>query len=123
MKSQPEAFAKSALAKLCQGDPERFTCDMLGDAAGAKDAFASEVLDQVADSIGVALCNVLALTHVERIALGGGVSLLGDVLLEPIRRHVADRVFGPYRDRYEIVPCELGESVVLVGALLLAPRG
>jgi glucokinase len=123
VKSQPDAFATSALAQPCQGNPERFACAMLGDAAKGGDAFAVDVIDRVAESISVALCNVLALTHVERIAMGGGVSLLGDVLLDPIRRHVAERVFGPYQDRYEIVPCELGESVVLVGALLLAPTG
>ncbi|MCC6697062.1 MAG: ROK family protein, partial [Candidatus Hydrogenedentes bacterium] len=55
------------------------------------------------------------------IAMGGGVSLMGDVLLKPLRKHVDAIVFGPYRNRYSIVPCALGEDVVLVGALLLAP--
>jgi glucokinase len=72
--------------------------------------------------VGLALANVIALCHPERIAMGGGVSLIGEPLLGPVRRAVDARVFGPFRNRYEIVPCALGESVVLVGALLLAPR-
>lgn len=110
------------LNQLTAGDPQRITCAMLGEAARQGDPIALAELDHVGESVGIALSNVLTLFHPERIALGGGVSLLGDVLLEPIRRHTAARVFGPFRDRYEILPCALAESVVLVGGLLLAPR-
>ncbi len=116
------ASAESPLARLCGGDPERITCELVAEAARRDDAFAKEALDRVAQALGVALANVITLFHPERIALGGGVSLMGDVLLGPVRRHVAEHVFGAFRSRYEIVPCALGESVVLVGALLLAPR-
>lgn len=112
----------SPLAQLCAGGPQNITCGMLGEAARLGDPLALEEIDRVAQSVAVALCNLIALFHPERIALGGGVSLLGGVLLDPICRHVDARVFGPFRNRYEIVPCALGESVVVVGGLLLAPR-
>ena len=79
-------------------------------------------LEDVARGIGVALSNVVTLVHPERIALGGGVSLLGDVLIGPIRKHVDALCFDAFRGKYEIVPCALGEDVVLVGCLLLAPH-
>jgi hypothetical protein len=44
------------------------------------------------------------------------------VLLVPLRAAVTERVFGPYRDRFTIDVCALGEAFVLVGALLLAPN-
>ncbi|MBN1341646.1 MAG: ROK family protein [Phycisphaerae bacterium] len=119
MSSLPEG---TPLAALCGGDPKRITCAALGEAAERGDGLALMAIDQVAGSVGLALANVVTLFHPERIALGGGVSLMGEVLLEPVRRAVAARVFGPFKGRYEIVPCALGESVVLVGALLLAPR-
>ena len=112
--------ASGPLMRLCGGNAETITCAMLADAARAGDADAIEELDRVGCAVGIALSNVITLIHPERVAMGGGVSLMGDVLLDPIRRHVAQRVFGPFRGRYEIVPCALGESVVLVGALLLA---
>lgn len=108
------------LAQHCGGNPETLTCLMLADAARQGDAFALAELDRIAGAVGIALSNVITLVHPERVAMGGGVSLMGDILLEPIRRHVAGRVFGPYKGRYEILPCALGESVVIVGALLLA---
>jgi glucokinase len=111
---------RSPLARLCEGEPQRITCGMLAAAARGGDVFALKAVDHVAQSVAVAVCNLIALFHPERIALGGGVGLMGAVLLDPIRKHVAERVFGPFQNRYEIVPCALGESVVLVGALLLA---
>ncbi len=121
LRATPSLKPGTPLAKACQGDPRRITCPMLAEAAREKDAFAQEVIDQVARTVSVALANVIALIHPERIALGGGVSLMGDVLLDPLRSHVDAIVFGPYRGRYEIVPCTLGEDVVVVGGLLLAP--
>lgn len=110
----------SALQRLCGGRTEAITCAMLGEAASQGDAFAVAELDRIAYSVGLALSNVITLFHPERIALGGGVSLMGEALLEPVRRHVAEHVFGPFQGAYEIVPCALGEAVVLSGALLLA---
>ena len=53
--------------------------------------------------------------------LGGGVSLLeNDLWLSPIRALVAERVFRPFADGFEIVTAELNEAVVVHGALALA---
>ncbi len=95
---------------------------LLGQCAEQGDAFACEELDRIAQSIGLAIANVITLFHPERIALGGGVSLMGNVLLNRIRAVVDQCVFAPFRNQYEIAPCELGEQVVLVGALLLAGK-
>lgn len=111
------------LHTLSGGDPANLTCAMLADAARQGDAVALAEIRRVAGSIGIALSNVITLFHPERIAMGGGVSLMGDVLLEPLRAAVAERVFGAYRERYAIDVCALGEAIVLVGALLLAPKG
>jgi glucokinase len=110
----------SVLARLCQGDAQRLTCAQLAEAARQSDAMALSELDRVAASIAVALSNVIALFSPERIALGGGVALMGEVLLEPLRKYVDHLAFGPYRGHFEILPCALGEAVVLSGALLLA---
>ena len=114
--------ATTPLHGLCGGNQETITCAMLGEAARQGDPLACAELDRVGRSIGLALANVVTLFHPERIALGGGVSLMGDVLLNPIRKWANHYAFGPFKDRFEILPCELGESVVLAGALLLAGK-
>lgn len=110
----------SPLWELSGGDCAALTCAMLGEAARRGDVRALAEIDWVARSIGIALANAVTLFHPERIALGGGVSLLGDILLDPIRAYANGHAFGPFQDRFEVVACELGESVVLAGALLLA---
>lgn len=107
------------LGKLCNGSASSITCAMLGEAARLGDPVAKAEIDRVGQSIGLALANAVTLFHPERIAMGGGVSLLGDVLLDPIRRWANEYAFGPFKDRFEIVQCALGESVVLAGAMLL----
>ncbi len=104
------------------GNLEVVNCKLLGECAEAGDGFAVSELERVSQSLSIAISNVITLFHPEKIALGGGVSLMGDVLIERIREKVDKIVFGPFRGRYEILPCALGEQVVLVGAILLAGR-
>lgn len=120
VRSSMSVSPDTPLGKLCGGDRQAITCAMLGEAADHGDLAALEEIERVAGSIGLAVANVITLFHPERVALGGGVSLMGKVLLDPLRREVERCVFDPYRGHYEIVPCELGESVVLAGAVLLA---
>jgi glucokinase len=44
------------------------------------------------------------------------------LLFEPLRKLVAERVFKPFAGCYDIVPAALGEEVVVQGALALARR-
>jgi glucokinase len=108
------------LFELCGGHQNTLTCAMLGQAAERGDAAAIHHIEIVAERLARAIANAITLIHPERFAIGGGVSLMGEVLLEPLRRHVHEYVFEPYREKYQIVPAALGEDVVLVGALLLA---
>jgi glucokinase len=120
MRNGPAPSPNTPLGELCHGRAAEITCAMIGEAAQRGDPRARAEVEHVAHTIGLALANCVTLFHPERIALGGGVSLMGDVLLDPIRRWANHYVFGPFRDRFQIVPCALGESVVLVGAILLA---
>jgi glucokinase len=87
------------------------------------DAFAESILRTALGFWAHAICHVVALLCPRRIIIGGGVSLMGEELLfEPLRKLVAERVFKPFADCYDIVPAALGEEVVVHGALVLARR-
>jgi len=43
-----------------------------------------------------------------------------EVFFRPLREKVAERVFKPFADCYDIMPAALGEEVVVHGALALA---
>ena len=110
------------LGARCGGDASLLTCPMLAQAAKEGDPVALEEITAIAAGVGEALTNVVTLLHPERIALGGGVSLMGDVLLDRIADYISRHVFGPYTNKYALVPCALEEDVVTAGALLLATK-
>lgn len=92
-------------------------------AAAEGDELAQAVLTSAWKHLAQGICQVIVLLCPRRFVIGGGVSLMGEQLLfEPLRQLVAERVFEPFRDCYDIVPAALGEEVVVHGALALARR-
>ena len=66
---------------------------------------------------------MIALVCPRRFVIGGGVSQVGEkVLFDQLRAMVAERVFAPFAQCYDIVPAGLGEEVVVHGALALARK-
>ncbi len=120
LRALPSLVADAPLHQLALGDARHITCAMLAEAARAGDAYALSELRHVADTVALAMANLVTLFHPERIALGGGVALMGDVLLVPLHEALETRAFGPYRGMYLLAPCELEEDVVTTGALLMA---
>jgi glucokinase len=112
-----------ALYSACGGEPSTLTMRHVAEAL----QYPLERLDMVfavpLKALSEAICHVIALLCPSRIILGGGVALMGDQLLfEPLRKLVAERVFKPFADCYEIIPAALGEEVVVHGALALARK-
>ncbi len=80
-----------------------------------------EILALAWSCLAEAICHVIALLCPRRIVIGGGVALMGEELLfQPLRRLVDERVFKPFAGLTDIVPAALGEEVVVHGAIALA---
>jgi glucokinase len=71
---------------------------------------------------GVALANVITLLNPDIVVVGGGVANAGERFLRPVRAQVGRLVFQPFKGNFRIVPAALGDTVVVVGAALLAAR-
>jgi glucokinase len=114
---------RSALLRMVDGDPQRITAQHVAEAAKQDDEFARSILDAAQFCLATVIAQMIALLCPQRIVIGGGVSLMGEELLfGPLRRMVAESVFKPFADCYDIVPAALGEEVVVHGALALARR-
>jgi glucokinase len=97
------------------------TAQLIAEAAGAGDLFASGILVDALQSLAEGIGHVLTLLCPKRIVIGGGVSLIGEELFfQPLRRFVIERTFKPFEGLTDIVPASLGEAVVVHGALALA---
>jgi glucokinase len=112
----------SVLWLLVRGEIEHVTAALVGQAATQGDSFSRSLLKEPLDSLGQALRQVIVLLCPRRIIIGGGVSLMGDVLFEPLRKHLARLDFVPFAGLTDLVPAALGEEVVVHGALALARR-
>ena len=80
---------------------------------------AREVLDRVALYLGAGIASFVNVFNPELVVLGGGFARAGDLLLEPVRRYVAERGLAPARDVVRIVPAQLGVEAGLIGAALV----
>jgi predicted NBD/HSP70 family sugar kinase len=84
-------------------------------AARQGDAVARSVVAEEARRIALHIAPVAAVADVGLVILGGGIGANGDLLLDPIRRLLAEWL--PYPPRLEV--SSLGEAAVLTGALAL----
>jgi glucokinase len=62
------------------------------------------------------MANLVNTFNPEMIIIGGGLSKMGDMLFDPIRRTVAERAFPLPTGSVQIVPSQLGDDVGLLGA-------
>ena len=92
--------------------PELFGAARRGDELGRA------VVREVATRIAANVAPIAAVADVGLVVLGGGLGANGDLLLEPVRRHLEDWL--PYPPRVEA--SALGEGAVLSGALAVGLR-
>jgi len=128
------AIARTAQARLKAGDGEnskiwdivgdeidKVTGAVVGEAAQAGDEFARKLIAEAGTFIGRTVASLLHLFNPSIVICGGGVSMLGDVLLEPMRAAVRQYTMSDvyWRD-CPIVTAELGDDAGLIGAGALA---
>ena len=112
-----EALAKAdAIAAAC-GQPG---VEESVAAARAGDRRAQKGLHDAGRYLGIGASNVVALLSVDRIVVGGGVAAAGDLLLDPIREELVERVHITDVSRIQVVPGELGVWGGAIGAALFS---
>ena len=113
-----QAGRSPRLTELVRGVAEQVDAKVVGEAARQGDPAAGEIIERVASYSGVGVANLLHLYSPEIVLVGGGVSNLGELLFEPLRRTARQRVMPPYRD-VPIEPAALRADAGLLGAVAL----
>ena len=90
------------------------------DLARKGDEAALEVLREAGIWLGIGLATFVNIFNPEVIAIGGGLSEAGDLVLEPARRELRLRSTSPSRDLVEIRKATLGARSGMLGAAALA---
>lgn len=104
------------------GGADAITGEIVGEAAVSGDAFARAVVAEAGRWLGVGLASLVNLLDPDLIVVGGGAAAgLGDLLLEPARDAMAERIVGRgWRKPPPVVPAALGADAGIVGAAALA---
>jgi glucokinase len=90
-------------------------------AAQAGDELARMALERAGIYLGRALADYLHIFNPTVIVIGGGVSLSGDLLMQPLKTALREYVLSPhYLDDLVVTTAALGDNVGLMGALALA---
>jgi len=106
--------APSSLRQL-----EELTARDIFVAAKAGDALALAVIDRVGYYLGLTAANLATTTNPEKFIIGGGVSLAGDLLLNPIRKYYELYAFSGVRATPFVI-ATLGNDAGIVGGAYLA---
>ena len=90
--------------------------------AGAKagDPIATRAVELLGERLGVGIANAINTFDPDVVAIGGGVSIAGDLLLEPARRVALQYVLPGVGERTEIRLSNHGPEAGVLGAALLA---
>ena len=110
------------IGELVDHDLNRIDAGVIVQAALEGDPIAQGILQRVGRYLGIAVGNILGVISPQRVIFGGGVSLAGDLLLEPIIQTVKERVHVIPLQKVEFVLAELGINGGLIGAALWARR-
>jgi glucokinase len=99
-----------------QNYPTHLNARTVAEAAQAGIPEAKEIIAEAAEGLGVGLVNIIHIFNPERIILGGSVMKIGEPLLQPALRLVAERAMPVPQQSVKVVLAELGSDVGLIGA-------
>jgi len=123
-----EAIARGpALAAWAQGEgwrpgQARVTAKDMADDAAQGHPVALAAMSRAGRALGIAIASATHLCDLEVVALGGGLSQAGSLLLDPLEEALRTHVGLGYARGVRVVPAALGQSAGLIGgaALLFA---
>ncbi len=120
------SIARRAREALATGHPSRLrelqdiTAADVTRLAQEEDKLAAEVWGATITYLGLGVAAFMTILAPERVVIGGGVALAGDVLFEPLRREVRHRVKLVAVESVPILPAALGRDVGILGAAAVA---
>ena len=120
-RSSPAAAA--LLLERVDGEADRLTGEHVATAAADGDPLALELLAEVGSWLGQGIADLSAVLDPEVVVIGGGVSVLGEMVLGPARQRLDRALPGRgFRPGPRVVGARLGAQAGIVGAADLVRR-
>jgi len=114
-----EGVATSIL-EYAEGDVEKVTAQVIYSAAEQGDSLAKELIARTGYYVGVGLANLINIFNPELIVIGGGLSNIGDMLLEPAFEVAEERAYKEAFQAVRFASAGLGRNSGVLGAAAFA---
>ena len=102
--------------------PELADVSDLVEMANSGDPGCRRLLTDAGTQIGLALSGLVNLINPERIILGGELGNAADLMLDPLRRGLAESAMPAAVETVTVLPGELGDRAAALGGVLLVMR-
>jgi glucokinase len=110
----------TSILELAGGETEKVTAEVIQKAAEGGDRLAKELLARASHYLGTGFANLINLFNPDVIAIGGGVSNMGEMLLGPAYAAAKERAFASAYEAVRFVPAQLGRNSGVLGAAAYA---
>ena len=103
--------------ELSERNGGKITSIILSEAAGMSDQFAIEAIEENGYYLGIACSNLINIFDPEAIVIGGGVSQIGKILFDSIRKTTQEHVKMTANLKTAILPATTGTDAGILGAV------
>jgi len=114
--------AETAILEYAGGDIDKVNAEAVYRASQQGDALARELIARTGYYLGVGLTNLINIFNPELIIIGGGLSRIGDMLLEPAYKVAEERSYRAAFDSVRFARPALGGDSGVIGAAAYAFR-
>jgi len=101
---------------------EDITARTVVEAVKKGDRIALEIWDETVKFLAIGIGNAITTIAPQAVILGGGISMSGEVLFEPLQRYLVENVHMLPIEKVKILAASLGSESGVCGALILAQQ-
>ncbi|KAA1260608.1 Glucokinase [Rubripirellula obstinata] len=89
----------------------------LADSIKNGDKVVKRLVEEAAETIGIAVANIVHILAPDKIVLGGGmVEAMEDLFIGTVKKVAKQNVMSVYKDRFDVVAAKLGDDAGAIGA-------
>jgi len=114
------AIERQANELIANKEDEWITAKDTADLAGGGNHVAGEIFNETGRYLGRGLSMLANSLNPERIIIGGGISLAGELLLNPVKKEFNENTMDVLRKNIEIYLSPLGQDAGVLGAIAMA---
>jgi glucokinase len=110
------------ISTIVDNDIRKITPHTIQQAAEEDDPIAKNILETSGTYLGIGIANVITILSPNCVVIGGGVSHLGEWILQPIVDEVRRRCFTAPIDKIKVQLAQLGPNAGMIGAAIWASQ-